>query len=72
MHHFYGLFSGWAWLFALIVLVLLAAVIIRLFRVKRQPEGKLQEKALEILDERYKKGEITEKEYQQQKKEILS
>ncbi|MDZ7721441.1 MAG: SHOCT domain-containing protein [candidate division KSB1 bacterium] len=65
-------FAGWAWLVALILLVLLLLVIIKLYRIQKHPEGNLQEKALEILEERYEKGEITKKEYQEQKKEILS
>lgn len=74
MHHLHthGLFAGWAWLLALIILVLLILVIIKLFRQGQHPQGKLQEKALQILDERYARGEITKEEYREQKKEILS
>lgn len=68
---------GYHWLWTVIWLGFWALVILGIFFIVRalagrKTEGKMGEKsALDILNERYARGEITEEEYNEKKKDIL-
>lgn len=65
--------AWWIWFILIIAVILVIGVIIVLLLVKdrdgstRSGTGKSAE---QILDERYAKGEITEEEYKEKKKEL--
>jgi len=69
--------SGWSWFIMFVFIVLVALGILALLRYLqlpgrpnscRQPVGS---NAIDILNERYSKGEISEEEYKKKKAEIL-
>ena len=72
MHDGYGGFWG-GWFWWIIILIIILAVILFLFRTNRpKPPGDFQTRrsALEILEERYARGEISKEEYQEKKKDL--
>lgn len=78
MHRGY-LFNGygnmfWGWLIPLVLLVLIAIAVYMIFKNNKTGEqisqgrsNQSSSRALEILDERYAKGEIDEEEYNRRK-----
>ncbi|EEG77765.1 SHOCT domain-containing protein [Dethiobacter alkaliphilus] len=61
-------------LFGLVVLVFVVYLLVRALdrnSTKQRTENKLTEKSLQILDERYSKGEIDDEEYLRKKKNLL-
>ncbi len=63
-----GLFAGmhpYGWIFQLLILVAFFLIIYWVFK-----GNKISESALEILDKRYAKGEISKKEFEKIKKDI--
>lgn len=60
---------GWGWLIGLAVLV---AIILLIIRVANQPgnTGRPGKSALDILKERYARGEISKDEFEEKKKGI--
>lgn len=56
----------------LIAFLLIALIVIALFKILKSDTGskKMENEALEILNQRYAKGEISEDEYLQKKKNI--
>jgi len=58
---------GVGWIFTILILALIIIGIIALIKVVARPENK---SALNILEERYAKGEISKKELEQKKKDI--
>jgi putative membrane protein len=64
---------GYGWWMPIVGVVFLIVVIVGLYLVfsgYRKPEKPATGSALDILKERYAKGEITEEQYQKMKKEI--
>lgn len=78
MHYFHGIGWGYgmglSWLLGLILLIVFIWFIFRIGSTGsyhhhyRHPGGK---SALDILNERYAKGEISKEEFQEKKKDIL-
>ena len=78
MHRGY-LFNGygnmfWGWLIPLVLLVLIAIAVYMIFKnnktdqqISQGRSNQSSSRALEILDERYAKGEIDEEEYNRRK-----
>lgn len=60
----YGMMGGFAWIFTVIVIILLVYV----FNNKKGKSSK--KSAKDILDERYAKGEIDLEEYNEKKKNL--
>jgi len=56
------------WTFVWVAIILGLFFLIRSFMSKKGPE---QRRAIEILDERYARGEIKKEEYMERKKDIL-
>lgn len=81
MHRGY-LFNGygnmfWGWLIPLVLLVLIAIAVYMIFKNNKNEDQISQgentqsvNRALEILDERYAKGEIDEDEYKRMKRNL--
>jgi putative membrane protein len=75
MNYRYGMMGyGWGWLMMAGLIVLTILGIVALIRYLQQP-GKpnylaVEDNALNILKERYAKGEINEEEYRSKKEEI--
>lgn len=81
MHRGY-MFNGygnmfWSWLIPLILLVLIAIAVYMIFKnnqtgdqISHKGNSESASRALEILDERYAKGEINEEEYKRMKKNL--
>lgn len=72
----YG-FMFWTWLIPLFFLLLMGIAVYMIYRnnkmskqSKHSGEGQTNNRALEILDERYAKGEIDEEEYKRMKKNL--
>lgn len=71
----YGMMGGFGWLFMILFLVVIVAVLIGLFRYlgSGHPMGPMQGRtALDILNERYARGEIDRDEYQQKRGDLGS
>jgi len=66
--HGYGM--GFGWLFQLLILALFVGVVIWLLNSNKQTHS--SKNALDILNERLAKGEISVKEYRELKKELES
>jgi putative membrane protein len=63
-------YRWWMPLGSLIFLVVLIAGLYLVFSASRKPEQPLSTGALEILKERYAKGELTSEQYNKMKKEL--
>ncbi len=71
MHYGWGM--GWGWITGLIILVIFIAVIwiaARAFSNGRMNYSSSQKSALDILKERYARGEISKEEYEEKKRDI--
>lgn len=61
---------GWGWIIGLILLVVIFWIIIRFFNQDRtNPSG--NKSALDILKERYAKGEIDKEDFEKRKKDLM-
>ncbi|WP_427340031.1 SHOCT domain-containing protein [Caloranaerobacter sp. DY30410] len=77
MWHMYGYGFNYAWLwmlgFSLIkILVVVGIAILFIKLINREHSYRNSSRALEILEERYVKGEISEEEYKHKKKILKS
>ena len=63
--------TGWGMIFWLVILVGLVILIIKLLQHQQGTAGS-EETALDILNKRYAKGEISKEEYEERKKDITS
>ena len=71
----YGMMGGFGWLFMILFLVVIVGVLIGLFRYlgSGYHMGPTQSRtALDILNERYARGEIDRDEYQQKRGDLGS
>jgi len=68
----YGPHHGWygyGWVYGIIGLIVFLVVLYFIFR-KTETQEKKSDRALEILKERYAKGEITKEEFEEMRKSI--
>jgi putative membrane protein len=68
MNHGCGM--GWGWIIGLIVLVVVIWLIVKAVNRKKNPVQPDNKTPLDILKERYAKGEISKEEYEEKKKTI--
>lgn len=64
--HMYGFFGGFMWLFWLLVLI----AIVWGIKVIGASQTERKKSALDLLDERYARGEIDREEYEQKRKDL--
>lgn len=72
----YGMMGyGWGWLMMIGIFILVVLGIVALIRYLQQsarPDTQVRSKtALDILNERYARGEISDEEYQRKKAEVI-
>jgi putative membrane protein len=68
MDHTWGM--GWIWIIGLIALVIVIWMIVRVVNQKKIPDQPANKTPMDILNERYAKGEISKDEYTVKKKAI--
>jgi len=69
----YGWSGGMPWLMGLGLLALIAALVLSIIAIVRTSKNKKQEdpsEALNIIGQRYAKGELTKEEYEAMKKDL--
>ena len=64
--HMYGFLGGFMWLFWLVVIIV---IILAIKAISARP-SETRMSALDVLDERYARGEIGREEYEQKRKDI--
>lgn len=67
-----GMMGGWFWMmpFCIILMVLIVYVVAKVFSNSKERNGIHNDNSMQILNERFARGEINEEEYNR-KKEIL-
>lgn len=68
-HHGWGF--GWGWILGVLVLVVLVWFIARSINSDGLRGGSSEKSAIEILKERYARGEIDKEEYEHRKKDLM-
>ena len=63
--HAWGM--GWGWIIGLIVIVVIVWIVVRTIRQSSNPK---QKSTLDVLNERYVRGEISKEEFEEKKKGI--
>lgn len=66
----FGMMGGWNWILPTILIVIIGIAVYMIFKNKKESNYTKSNSALDILDERYAKGEIDEEEYNKRKKNI--
>ena len=74
MHGFDGMGwgMGFSWLIGLVLLIILIWVVVKVANNGINSSSQQSKSALEILKERYAKGEISKQEFEDKKRAILS
>jgi len=62
---------GFGWLIGLVVLIILVWLIVKAINSRNTSAPQQSKSALEILNERYAKGEISKQEFESKKRDIL-
>lgn len=68
-HHGWGML--WVWILGLILLFLVIWLIIRISDRDRPPAGPTEKSAMDILKEKYARGEISKEDYENRKRDLL-
>lgn len=68
-HHGWGM--GWGWILGFLILLLLIWLVVKLAGRNGRSAGSAEKSAMDILKERYARGEINEEEYNKRKKDIM-
>ena len=73
MHDGYGGFWGMGWFWWILILIIFIAVIFFIYQANRPKpprDYQTRQSAMEILEERYARGEISKEEYREKKKDL--
>lgn len=62
--------AGWWWIIGLVILIVVILLSVRTDRKKAKVDETGQKSVLQMLKERYARGEITEEEYDSQKQKL--
>ena len=66
----HGWGMGWAWILGLVILVIIIWLVVKTVNQDRSASQSRNKSALDILKERYARGEISKEEYEEKKKII--
>ncbi len=66
----YGMGMGWWWIIGLIVLVAVVWMVVKTMNQQNATKTESKKTALDILNERYAKGEVDKQEYEERKKDL--
>ena len=66
----HGWGMGWGWIIGLIILVVLIWLLVQTFNRAGRPGPAGGKTPMDILKERYAKGEISKKEFEERKKDL--
>jgi len=61
---------GFGWIIWIVVIVLIIFLLVKLYGSQNNSTGREEDRALEILKERYAKGEIDKQEFEEKKKDL--
>ncbi len=67
--HMWGM--GWGWMIGLFLLIAVIWLIVRMANQPVPPQFPRENRALDLLKERYAKGEISKEEFEEKKKDII-
>jgi len=67
----YGIGIGWFWIIFFLVFVIIVWFVVRSINQNNADRPTDQRSALDILKERYARGEINKQEYEEKKKDLL-
>ena len=70
MHYGWGMGIGWGWIVGLVILVVVLWILFRMLNTNKWTGITGQKSALDILKERYAKGEISKEEYEEKRRDI--
>lgn len=59
---------GWGWIFWIVLVVAIVWLLAYVLKGQRSTEGSHGDRALEVLKERFARGEISEEEYEKKRK----
>jgi putative membrane protein len=65
-----GMGIGWGWIIGLIVLIIIVWIIVKMLNRKPHPTLPVEKSPLDILKERYVRGEISKQEYEEKRKAV--
>lgn len=66
-----GIGMGWWWLIGIIVFILVTWFIVKNANIRNRPYYPGNKSAIDLLKDRYAKGEIDKKEFEERKKGLL-
>ena len=66
----HGWGMGWSWIIGLMVLAAIVWIVIKAVNQNKAPNESEQKTPLDILKERYARGEIDKKEFEERKKDL--
>lgn len=67
----HGWGMGWWWIIGLILLVVVIWMVVKAVNTQQTTDKKQEKTALDILKERYAKGEIDRQEYEERKRDLM-
>lgn len=62
---------GWGWIIGILILVVIIWIVIRATNKNRSVKPPERQTALDILKERYAKGEISKEDFDQRKRDLI-
>lgn len=71
MMGWHGWGMGFGWIIGLALLILIIWIVVRLVIQNQYPRHENRKAALDILRERYARGEIDKKEFEEKKKDLI-
>ena len=66
----HGWGMGWWWIIGLIIIIVIVWMVVKGMNQSNSPGQRLGKSALDILKERYAKGEIDKQEFEERKKDL--
>jgi putative membrane protein len=67
----HGWGMGWGWIIGLIILVAIIWIIVRMVNQNYSSKNTKSQSAIDILKERYARGELSKEEFNERKKELM-